>query len=227
MFRSDEPGTAAQPAKAAIPTLPRTAITRRARIPFVPAILHPFPDVPAHVVQPQLIGLLLPDRMGLVPAVIEIPGDGIQLRTPSILVPLTLPSAPRGILPLRLRRQPIPFSRQGIQFLEKRFDVFPTDALNGTLCAALEATRVLAHDGIPQRLGHLIPADLKVADPNLMDRFFVRIALTLISRTPHPEYSAPDGYHLFLEVGEQLRPQRVDVGLSALRPLRVPPLGFL
>ena len=99
---------------------------------------------------PQLIGLLLPDRMGLVPAVIKIPRHRIQGLTPGILVPLTLTSTPRGILPLRLRRQPILFSRQGIQFLEERLDVIPTDSLDGTLRAVLEATRILSHDGFPQ-----------------------------------------------------------------------------
>lgn len=52
------PGAAPHHAQNTIPTLPGTPVTRCPHLGTIPAILHPFAHVPAHIVDPQIIRLL-------------------------------------------------------------------------------------------------------------------------------------------------------------------------
>ena len=138
--------------------------------------------------------------MNSVPAILVIPGNRIQIVAPDVEVRLTLFPAPGGILPFRIGRQPIGFSRQGTQFLEKQLGGIPAHVLDGTPRAVPEFARIFAHHRLPQFLGHLILADLESLHLYLTDRHFVIVATALFLRTAHRERAALDGDHLLLEV---------------------------
>ena len=111
---ADEPGTATQHSPTAVTTArPRGPVTRGAVVVTVPAILHPFPDVAGHVVQPETVRGERPDRRRLPPAVggtrtVGILGPILDAVAPE---PGCRRPGPRGVLPLRLARQPIALAR--------------------------------------------------------------------------------------------------------------------
>src|SRR5207237_7337572 len=72
------PRAAAQDSFLAVRVQPRAAIFWRALISFWTHVRTPFPHVAVHVVQPELVRLLLPDRMRLAFRVVFIPSQRIE-----------------------------------------------------------------------------------------------------------------------------------------------------
>ena len=124
-----EPGVApvAAPAKHAIaPGLRSGRIRLRLHTVSPEPVLAPLPHVPAHVVQAQLVRLLLPYRMRMPSAIVSVPSDLVQSVAPRVLVPLALDSSSRRVFPLRLHRQAEVQARPVVQPLDEPLAILPT-----------------------------------------------------------------------------------------------------
>ena len=70
-------------------------------------ILRPFPDVTMDVIEPQLVGALLADRMGVGLAVLLGPGELVSLSGRIPEAEEVGRACPTGVFPLRYRRKPV------------------------------------------------------------------------------------------------------------------------
>ena len=80
----------------------RAAVAREefriAGIPAFVCIAAPLPDIPAHIVQPELVRLLLRHRMRLFPGVAFMPRDLIEIIAAAVCEVVTFFAAPRRVL---------------------------------------------------------------------------------------------------------------------------------
>ena len=79
----------------------------------MPAILYPLPHIPTHIIQPQLIRLLLPHLVRATAAIINIPSDRINIITAAVqkfILCAGFP-APGCILPFRFGGQAVVLTR--------------------------------------------------------------------------------------------------------------------
>src|SRR5687768_382798 len=159
-------------------------------------VLTPFLDVAPHIVEPERIGRLLPDRMGLAARVGAIPADiadGVAAGGGT---------APVGVFPLRLAGQSI--AEAVVEQVEPGHEglrVVPGDLLDRAAAAAgLEKAGVVPHHGLPLRLGDgVLPHVEAVPDGHLAARCDHRAALAGIA--PHLEAAGRNRYQLDLRIG--------------------------
>ena len=102
------PRTAAQHPPTAISRLPRTPIHRSSVVAAVPAVLHPLPYVPVHVMQPKRIRRERAHRRRptAVTASAYIAARTVPPNPVSPPIPRPRPR-PRHVLPLRLAQEPV------------------------------------------------------------------------------------------------------------------------
>ena len=139
------PTTAAVHAGRASRTVhPGAAINRRTSIIVMPIICAPLPNIPAHIIQPQLIGVFRTHRPGCFfspkriafTIIFIIPGHLVNRIAAAVQVPLTLIATASRLFPLRLGRQPVALAGQGIQLLEKRLNIVPGNTLHRAFVAS-------------------------------------------------------------------------------------------
>ena len=96
----------------------------------------PFPDIAAHVINSQLIWLLLPHRVRLASAIILEPSHLIECTRPAVLKTFRcLFASTAGILPLCFRRQTKCKCRRllTIQLLHEILAILPGHLLNRSI----------------------------------------------------------------------------------------------
>ena len=97
-------------------------------------VLRPLPHVPQHVVQAPRVRRFLAHRLRAMPAVVAGPRNLVE-------IPVTIPgrSRSRRVLPLRLRRQPVPApSGAPVQPPDERLRFVLRNLLHGTAPAVRE-----------------------------------------------------------------------------------------
>ena len=154
------------------PAPPSAAVSWRSRIVGVPAVLHPLPHIPMHVVQaPRIRGETA--HWHSLPVVPSTATSITVGATDAYLVPPAirgLRTSSRRVLPLRLAQQPIRLLRLPRQPLHKALGIVPVHVDHWALtpppaaitCNVLAPwTAAVARTGIPLREGHLILAHRK------------------------------------------------------------------
>src|SRR3954452_12437354 len=165
---------------AAVPAAPCRAVTGRALIGLMPAVLDPLIDTAAHVVEPERIRPEAADLRRLlgreITAILATGHARLQLVAPPIF---GLRSATRGIFPFGFARKPISLLRRLSEIGRILLRVGPAHIADRRIVLAdgREAARLCSGALIPFLHGHRIFSDRERLDGYLMDGTLGRVVI--------------------------------------------------
>ncbi len=137
----------------------------------------------------QLVGKFQSHRLGFTIAVFKIPAHLLEMVAAGIIKAKAFPAAPGRIFPLGFCGQAKVLGCHELQFFNKFLGIIPADALHRTI-VSLILRRVFPHHRLPDPLGNRIPAQVKGAEPYLVDGPFI------ILLTAHGKKAAVNMDHL-------------------------------
>ena len=160
----------------------------------------PFPHIARHVVQPQLVGHQPAHHMGRVAAVHLRPAHLHCVITSSKEIAARLPAASCRIFPLRLGGQSEAIACDAVQPADE-FLHLDIRHLFHRQVVALEIGRIVAHDGRPQLLGHLVSTQIIVRKSDTMHRHLIILAdMPVLPLAAHHKRASLHIHHVELAV---------------------------